>query len=258
MSVRDPGRRLATGQSVSKYLGTAAAVVCQPPFDRPQWPSVELTTDPRWEFGIPAPRDGELAWVQHCYAHLRPRGVAVVAVSPRTCFQPSGEHIRGALVRSGALRDVIALPKGMSSCRTPKCTSGSCSVPGARPDHAAVRIVDLRVWATRPTSRMSSPRGSGCSGDTDPTSPAPSPPGTARQRAQSPAFPLRQARGPRRAPMTWPLSPPGWSRSTRASAGACRIRGPETGPALAYVTLGEPNAPGALTIQSRDATPRLG
>ena len=26
----------------------------------------ELTADPRWEFGIPAPRDGELAWVQHC------------------------------------------------------------------------------------------------------------------------------------------------------------------------------------------------
>ena len=81
----------------------------------PQWPSEELTTDPRWEFGIPAPRDGELAWVQHCYAHLRPRGVAVVAVSPRTCVQPSGEHIRAALVRSGVLRDVIALPAGMSS-----------------------------------------------------------------------------------------------------------------------------------------------
>ena len=62
--------------------------MCEPPFDSPQWPEAELTTDPRWEFGIPAPRDGELAWVQHCYAHLRPRGVAVVAVSQRTCVQP--------------------------------------------------------------------------------------------------------------------------------------------------------------------------
>ena len=80
---------------LAPYLGKAAAVVCEPPFDSPQWPETELTTDPRWEFGIPAPRDGELAWVQHCYAHLRPRGVAVVAVSQRTCVQHSGRgHTR--------------------------------------------------------------------------------------------------------------------------------------------------------------------
>ncbi|GAB3878167.1 MULTISPECIES: N-6 DNA methylase [Microbispora] len=99
---------------LASYAGAAAGVVCEPPFDQPQWPADELATDPRWEFGVPAPRDGELAWVQHCYAHLRPRGVAVVAVTPRTCVQPSGRHIRAALVRSGALRDVIALPGGMS------------------------------------------------------------------------------------------------------------------------------------------------
>lgn len=100
---------------LAPYLGKAAAVVCEPPFGSPGWPEAELTTDPRWEFGIPAPRDGELAWVQHCYAHLRPRGTAVVAVSRRTCVQPSGETIRAALIRSGALRSVIALPKGMSA-----------------------------------------------------------------------------------------------------------------------------------------------
>jgi type I restriction-modification system DNA methylase subunit len=97
------------------YLGRAAAVVCEPPFDSPGWPEAELTGDLRWEFGIPAPRDGELAWVQHAYAHLRPRGVAVVAVSQRTCVAPSGEHIRTALVRAGALRAVIELPAGMST-----------------------------------------------------------------------------------------------------------------------------------------------
>ncbi|MGH3299849.1 MAG: N-6 DNA methylase [Trebonia sp.] len=86
---------------LAPYLRRPAAVVCEPPFDSPGWPETQLTTDPRWQFGIPAPRDGELAWVQHCYAHLRPRGVAVVAVSRRTCVQPSGEDIRAALVRSG-------------------------------------------------------------------------------------------------------------------------------------------------------------
>lgn len=125
------------------YLGAAAAVVCEPPFDLPQWPSMELTTDPRWEFGIPAPRDGDLAWVQHCYAHLRPRGVAIVAVAPRTCVQLSGEHIRAALVRSGALRDVIALPKGMSSVSDTDVFLWVLQRPYGAPDHAAVRMVDL-------------------------------------------------------------------------------------------------------------------
>ena len=97
------------------YLDNAAAVVCEPPFDRPGWPEAELSTDPRWEFGIPAPRDSELAWVQHCYAHLRPRGVGVVAVSQRICVQASGEHIRAGLVRSGVLQAVIALPRGMTT-----------------------------------------------------------------------------------------------------------------------------------------------
>lgn len=96
-------------------LGRAAAVVCEPPLDHPAWPADELTADRRWEFGIPAPRDGELAWVQHCYAHLRPHGTAVVAVTPRTCVSPSGQPIREEMVRSGALLAVIALPPGMSS-----------------------------------------------------------------------------------------------------------------------------------------------
>ncbi|WP_198152799.1 N-6 DNA methylase [Pseudofrankia sp. DC12] len=103
------------GNRFAELLGRAAAVVCEPPFDRPDWPAGELTTDRRWEFGIPAPRDGELAWAQHCYAHLRPHGTAVIAVSPRTCVSPSGQPIREAMVRSGALRAVIALPPKMSS-----------------------------------------------------------------------------------------------------------------------------------------------
>ncbi|MGH3165312.1 MAG: N-6 DNA methylase, partial [Trebonia sp.] len=42
---------------LAEYLGKASAVVCEPPFDRPEWAAGELATDSRWEFGIPAPRD---------------------------------------------------------------------------------------------------------------------------------------------------------------------------------------------------------
>jgi type I restriction-modification system DNA methylase subunit len=128
---------------LARYLGQAAAVVCEPPFDSPGWPEAELTADPRWEFGIPAPRDGELAWVQHAYAHLRPRGVAVVAVSRRACVAASGEDIRTALVRAGVLRAVIELPAGMS-------TAGSIDVclwllrrPQGVPDTGPVLMIDL-------------------------------------------------------------------------------------------------------------------
>jgi len=132
-----------TDSQLGAYLGKAAAVVCEPPFDRPDWPAAELTSDQRWEFGIPAPRDGELAWVQHCYAHLRPHGVAVAVVSQRTCVQPSGEHIRAALVRTGVLRAVIALPKGMGSVPGTDICLWVLRRPGGAPDRAPVHMIDL-------------------------------------------------------------------------------------------------------------------
>ena len=128
---------------LAPYLGRAAAVVCEPPFDVPGWPEAELTGDPRWEFGVPAPRDGELAWVQHSYAHLRARGVAVVAVSRRTCVAPSGQDIRTALVHGGALRAVIELPAGMSTTGGTDVCLWMLRRPHGAPDTGPVRMVDL-------------------------------------------------------------------------------------------------------------------
>lgn len=132
-----------TDNQLGAYLGKASAVVCEPPFDRPDWPVAELTTDRRWEFGIPGPRDGELAWVQHCYAHLRPNGVAVVAMSQRTCVQLSGEHIRAALVRTGVLRAVIALPKGLGSLPGADICLWVLRRPVGAPDRSPVRMINL-------------------------------------------------------------------------------------------------------------------
>lgn len=113
----DAQRELHAGDSLldnrlAPYLGRAAAVVCVPPA-RSGWPARELAADYRWEFGIPGPQDAGLAWVQHCYAHLRPHGAAVVALPSSACVRPSGGRIRDAMVRSGALRAVIGLPAGM-------------------------------------------------------------------------------------------------------------------------------------------------
>lgn len=93
---------------------TARAVVCIPPPSVRQWPAPDLAADPRWRYGLPDPADPELAWVQHCLGHLRPRGMAVVMVPAVTGVRPSGRHVRDALVRAGVLRAVIALPEGLT------------------------------------------------------------------------------------------------------------------------------------------------
>jgi hypothetical protein len=244
---------------LSGYLGGAAGVVCEPPFDRPEWPSAELTTDRRWEFGIPAPRDAELAWVQHCYAHLRPRGVAVVAVSPRTCIQFSGQHIRAALVRSGVLRDVIALPAGMSSVSGTDAYLWVLRRPYGAPDHAAVRMVDLSglgdpayvphefaAWERLledgdPGICRAVPRLELLDGDASLL-----PSRRVATRAQAGAKDL--------ADVTARLQ----ALYARVGQGLPRFEAPESPVRYTQVTIGELERGGALTIQSRDATPLPG
>ncbi len=224
----------------------------------PQWPEAELTTDPRWEFGIPAPRDGELAWVQHCYAHLRPRGVAVVAVSRRTCVQQSGEAIRGALVRSGVLRVVIALPEGMTSVPGTALCLWVLRRPYGEPDHGPVRMIDLSGLGDAADVPREFAAWQRLLGDADPTV------SRVVRRLDlldggTNLLPSRYVAAQRRRPppVTWPKSPNGWRGCTRPSARAWpRSRRAEQQARTSYVTLAELERVGALAIRSRDDTPR--
>lgn len=244
---------------LAEYLGAAAAVVCEPPFDMPQWPISELTTDPRWQFGIPAPRDAELAWVQHCYAHLRPRGVAVVAVSPRTCVQSSGQHIRAALVRSGVLRKVIALPKGMGSEAATDIHLWILQRPYAEPDDPSVRFVDLSWlgdpadvpqeftgWQRLfdggdPTVGCGVPRIELLDGDVN-------------------LLPSRHVAAPARASAGDLAHVTDRLQSLYARIGHAlpSFAAPKSAPQHGYVTFAELERAGALTIRSREATPKAG
>jgi hypothetical protein len=264
-SPHDLQYEICTGDSLlddqlSHHLGTAAAVVCEPPFDRPQWPSAELATDPRWEFGIPAPRDGELAWVQHCYAYLRPRGVAIVAVSPRTCIQTSGHAIRAALVRTGVLRDVIALPSGLSTLPDNEVCLWVLQRPYAATDDAPVRMVDLSrladpadvpnefaAWQrlfqdADPTIVTAVPRMQLLDGDVNLL-----PSRHMATRVAATADDLGQVIG--RLRNLYALASQVLPRFEAAAT---------TASPLSYVTLGELERVGALTIRSREATPLRG
>ncbi|SNR66452.1 N-6 DNA methylase [Actinomadura mexicana] len=92
----------------------AAVVVCDPPTGDREWGHDELGYDARWEFGLPPRAEPELAWLQHCYAHIRPGGIAIVAMPIAAAARRSGRRIRGEMLRRGALREVIALPPGLA------------------------------------------------------------------------------------------------------------------------------------------------
>ncbi|MFE4871937.1 N-6 DNA methylase [Streptomyces sp. NPDC056682] len=90
----------------------ADAVLCHPPFNERAWGHDELAYDPRWEYGLPARTESELAWVQHALARLRDGGTAVLLMPPAAASRRSGRRIRADLLRRGALRAVVALPAG--------------------------------------------------------------------------------------------------------------------------------------------------
>ncbi|MFJ3653031.1 N-6 DNA methylase [Streptomyces nigra] len=92
----------------------ADAVLCNPPYGVRDWGHDELAYDPRWAYGVPPRAESELAWVQHALAHLTPGGFAALLLPPATAGRASGRRVRAELVRSGALRAVIALPAGAS------------------------------------------------------------------------------------------------------------------------------------------------
>lgn len=90
----------------------ADAVVCEPPNNDRAWGHEELVEDPRWTYGVPPRGESELAWVQHCLAHVRPGGRVVILLPQAVAARRSGKRIRGALLRAGAVSAVVTLPGG--------------------------------------------------------------------------------------------------------------------------------------------------
>ncbi|OZM71558.1 SAM-dependent methyltransferase [Amycolatopsis antarctica] len=92
----------------------ADAVLCDPPFNERAWGYDELTTDARWEYGLPPRGEPELAWVQHCLSAVRPGGPVAILMPPAVAGRRAGRRIRGNLLRAGALRAIVTLADGGS------------------------------------------------------------------------------------------------------------------------------------------------
>ncbi|WSA80457.1 SAM-dependent methyltransferase [Streptomyces sp. NBC_01799] len=109
---------IVTGDSLRDDRWTdlrADLVVCDPPVGEPDWGREDLLLDSRWEFGIPSRAEGELAWLQHAYAHTAPGGCVLMVLPASVAYRKAGRRIRAELVRRGALTQVTALPSGSAA-----------------------------------------------------------------------------------------------------------------------------------------------
>ncbi|MGH3495822.1 MAG: N-6 DNA methylase, partial [Sciscionella sp.] len=201
----------------------------------------------------------ELAWVQHCYAHLRPHGVAVVAVSQRTCVQSSGEHIRAALARTGVLRAVIALPKGIGSLPGTDICLWVLRRPAGAPDRAPVRMIDLSGLGDPADVPLEFGAWQQLFDGGDPAS------SRAIERLElldesTCLLPSRYLAARGQASVADLARVSGRLAEIYAAVGRGlpQFAGPKATSRHAYVTLAELERVGALTIRARDDTPRVG
>ncbi|MFE9311921.1 class I SAM-dependent DNA methyltransferase [Streptomyces sp. NPDC006706] len=109
------GADIATGDSLrDDRWGDLKAdlIICDPPVGDTDWGREELLLDPRWELGTPSRAEGELAWLQHAYAHTVPGGRVIMVMPASVAYRKAGRRIRAELVRRGILAQVTALPPG--------------------------------------------------------------------------------------------------------------------------------------------------
>lgn len=122
----------------------ADVVVCDPPVGDPDWGREELLLDSRWEFGTPSRAEGELAWLQHCYAHTAPGGQVLMVMPASVAYRKAGRRIRAELVRRGVLTQVVALPPGSAASHALPVHVWQLRRPVTPGDAVtAVRMVDL-------------------------------------------------------------------------------------------------------------------
>ncbi|MEU1791694.1 N-6 DNA methylase [Streptomyces sparsogenes] len=124
----------------------ADLVVCDPPAGVTEWGREELLLDARWDLGTPSKAEGELAWLQHAYAHTVPGGHVLMVMPASVAYRKAGRRIRAELVRRGIVRQVIALPPGTATSHALPvhlwCLRRPESTGGVDTNHT-VRMVDL-------------------------------------------------------------------------------------------------------------------
>ncbi|MFF4387847.1 N-6 DNA methylase [Streptomyces sp. NPDC001552] len=122
----------------------ADLVVCDPPVGVTDWGREMLLLDARWELGTPPRAEGELAWLQHAYAHTRPGGRVLMVMPASVAYRKAGRRIRAELIRRGLLSQIVALPAGVASSHALPVHLWQLTRPRTPQDAVSeVRMVDL-------------------------------------------------------------------------------------------------------------------
>ncbi|MFE2261042.1 N-6 DNA methylase [Streptomyces griseosporeus] len=144
-----PGVHIVAGDSLRADAWPdlrADLVICDPPAGVTEWGREELLLDSRWDLGTPSKAEGELAWLQHAYAHTVPGGHVLMVMPASVAYRKAGRRIRAELVRRGILRQVVALPPGTATSHALPihlwCLRRPEGAGGADTNHT-VRMVDL-------------------------------------------------------------------------------------------------------------------
>ncbi len=146
-ALRGAGIEVRVGDSLQADLWPdlrADLVLCDPPVGLTDWGRDSLLVDSRWEFGAPTKAESELAWLQHCYAHVNPGGRLAVVMSPSVAYRRAGKRIRAEILRAGVLERVVALPPGLVASHTQPMHLWILKRPvGDQRVPSSVRMVDL-------------------------------------------------------------------------------------------------------------------
>ena len=88
-------------------------IIANPPFNDSDWSGELLTTDGRWQYGVPPTGSANFAWVQHFIYHLSATGVAGFVLSNGSLSSNTGGEgdIRQRLIENDLVDCVVMLPK---------------------------------------------------------------------------------------------------------------------------------------------------
>ena len=122
-------------------------ILANPPFNDDKWGGETLRDDPRWRYGVPAPRNANFAWVQHFIYHLAPQGIAgfVLSNGSMSSAQSGEGEIRKNVVEADLVDCMVALPGQLFyGTAIPASLWFLVKDKGGRPTRGAAQLRDRR------------------------------------------------------------------------------------------------------------------
>ncbi len=90
-------------------------IMANPPFNYHPWHQEELTSDPRWKYGLPPVNNANFAWIQHMIYHAAPNGkIGLVLANGALSTQTGGEgEIRKKIIEADLVEAIVAMPTNL-------------------------------------------------------------------------------------------------------------------------------------------------